>query len=393
MLPQHDENVAARDVAMIDRADPQCLLDELADRGYQVVGPTARDGAICYDRISDVADLPIGWIDEQEGGHYRLRRSGNEAVFGFTVGPQSWKPYLHPPVQHLWQAHRDGGGFVVEPKPHDQPPLAFFGVRSCELHAIAIQDRVFMGGPSVDPAYAARRRDAFIVAVNCTRASATCFCVSMQTGPRAEAGFELALTEVLGEDRHFFVVEVGNERGAAVLAKVPHRSARDDERSLAARIVEQTSQQMGRQVDTDGLRELLRDNAEHPNWQVVADRCLSCGNCTMVCPTCFCTSVEDVTDLTGQQAERRRTWDSCFTSDFSYVVGGSVRRTPMSRYRQWMTHKFSTWIDQFGTSGCVGCGRCITWCPVGIDVTAEIRAIRQGSRGGTEEGEPGDVHA
>ncbi len=381
------------DAAVIERADLQGLLDALATSGYDIMGPTVRDGAICYGEVREVADLPICWLDEQEGGRYRLMRSGDEAVFGYVVGPQSWKQFLHPPVQHLWRAKRDGDGFVVEPEQHEQRRLAFFGARSCELHAIAIQDRVFMGGPYADPSYAARRRDIFVVAVNCARAGATCFCVSMQTGPRADAGFDLALTEILDAEQHYFIAEIGTERGATVLAEVPHRPVQGDERALATQIVERTARQMGREVATAGLKDLLRENAEHPRWQQVAERCLSCGNCTMVCPTCFCTTVEDVTDLAGEQAERRRTWDSCFTTDFSYIVGGSVRRTPMSRYRQWMTHKFSTWIDQFGTSGCVGCGRCITWCPVGIDVTEEIGALQHSPEGRRNEGEPDDVHA
>jgi formate hydrogenlyase subunit 6/NADH:ubiquinone oxidoreductase subunit I len=136
--------------------------------------------------------------------------------------------------------------------------------------------------------------------------------------------------------------------------------------------------QMGRVMDTSDIKELLYRNYEHPRWDNVAGRCLTCANCTNVCPTCFCTTVEDVTDLTGQQAERRRRWDSCFTMDFSYIHGGSIRASTKSRYRQWMTHKLATWIDQFGTSGCVGCGRCITWCPVGIDITEEVAAIRAG---------------
>ena len=133
---------------------------------------------------------------------------------------------------------------------------------------------------------------------------------------------------------------------------------------------------MGREMNTDGIHDLLLANLEHPRWEEVAGRCLTCGNCTMVCPTCFCTSVEDTSDLAGVSAERSRRWDSCFTMDFSYIHGGSVRASPKSRYRQWMTHKLATWWDQFGSSGCVGCGRCITWCPVGIDITEEVRAIR-----------------
>ena len=151
--------------------------------------------------------------------------------------------------------------------------------------------------------------------------------------------------------------------------------------AAAAASVDRAAQQMGRAMDTHDIRDLLLDNLDHPRWDAVASRCLSCANCTLVCPTCFCSAVEDTTDLSGEEAERARVWDSCFSVDYSYIHGGSVRQSGRSRYRQWMTHKLGTWFDQFGTSGCVGCGRCITWCPVGIDITEEVAAIRA-----TEEG-------
>jgi ferredoxin len=132
-----------------------------------------------------------------------------------------------------------------------------------------------------------------------------------------------------------------------------------------------------RSLDTENIRDLLFDNLEHPRWKEVADRCLSCANCTLVCPTCFCSSVTEVTDLTGDAVSRERQWASCFTLEHSQMHGANARPTTASRYRQWLTHKLAGWIDQFGTSGCTGCGRCITWCPVGIDITEEVAAIRQ----------------
>jgi formate hydrogenlyase subunit 6/NADH:ubiquinone oxidoreductase subunit I len=352
------------------------LFEALRTRGYQVVGPTVRDGAIVYDELASADDLPAGWTDEQDGGTYRLIRRKDQALFGYVVGPHSWKKFLHPPVLRLWRARRDGNGFQIEKEETEPPKFAFLGVRSCELHAIAIQDKVFIGGEHIDPTYASRRENIFVVAVNCGQAGGTCFCVSMNTGPKATFGFDLALTEVLQEDRHYFVAEVGSEVGAEVLKEIPHRTADTEEENAADRVVERAASSMGRTLDTTDIKELLYRNYDHLRWEDVAKRCLSCANCTMVCPTCFCTTVDDVTDLTGDNAERWRRWDSCFTMDFSYIHGGSVRSSVKSRYRQWMTHKLATWIDQFGSSGCVGCGRCITWCPVAIDITEEVRAIR-----------------
>ncbi len=379
--------------SILQRSQLDLLFGALAERGYRVVGPTVRDGAIVYDDVRSSADLPVGWKDEQDGGKYRLVRRDDQAVFGYAVGPHSWKRFLHPPLVRLWQATRKSGGFDVAAEQHEQRLTAFIGVRACELNAIQIQDKVFMGGPHVDSAYKARRERAFLVALNCGQASGTCFCVSMNTGPKAERGFDLALTEVLEDGRHYFVVEVGSETGAEVANALPLSPAKPADTAAAERVVTQTASQMGRSLDTTDIKELLYRNYENRRWDEVANRCLTCANCTMVCPTCFCTTIDDVTDLTGEHAERQQKWDSCFTMDFSYIHGGSIRPSARSRYRQWMTHKLATWIDQFGSSGCVGCGRCITWCPVGIDITEEARAIRQSEiapQAAAKEDENGD---
>ena len=364
--------------AVLERTEFPRLLAALARRGFQIVGPTIRDGAIVFDQIKSETDLPIGWTDDQEAGKYRLKRRDDAALFGYAVGPHSWKKFLFPPKVRLWSARRQDGGFAMEPEREQPPKFAFLGVRACDLAAIAVQDRVFMGS-FTDPIYKARREGAFIIAVNCGTAGGTCFCVSMKTGPKARAGFDLALTEVIEHGRHFFVVETGSERGAELFAELGLASAQAAEVAAAEEVVERAAAKMGRTMDATDVKALLYANYEHPRWEEVASRCLTCANCTMVCPTCFCSMVEDVTDLTGDHAERWRTWDSCFTMDFSYIAGGSVRPSTKSRYRQWMTHKLATWHDQFGTSGCVGCGRCITWCPVGIDLTEEVRAIRESS--------------
>jgi ferredoxin len=364
----------------------RALIEALARLGYQVLGPTVRDGAIVYDEVASMADLPAGWTDRQEAGRYRLERRADDALFGYAVGPQSWRRFLQQPMQRMWQAHRTDNGFTIAAAEDTAPKLAFLGVRACEIHAIAIQDKVFVQGPYVDMDYQRRRRDNFIIAVNCSQAGGTCFCVSMNTGPKVDAGFDLALTELLDGSEHRFLIETGSEAGAALLSGLQHRVALPEDIAAATAVVARTAGSMGRTLDTGGLKELLQGNPTHPQWDDVASRCLACANCTMVCPTCFCTTVEDHTDLTGQTAERVRRWDSCFTADFSYIHGGSVRPQTKSRYRQWITHKLASWIDQFGTSGCVGCGRCMTWCPVGIDITAEAAAIRatskEGNRGG-----------
>jgi sulfhydrogenase subunit beta (sulfur reductase) len=361
---------------VLERDALDLLFTRLKERGLTLVGPTVRERAIVYDEIFSAADLPWGWTDRQEAGTYRLERRADDAAFGFTVGPHAWKRFLFPPVQSLFRAERAGSKLTLQPAPPFAGRYALIGVRACEIAAIDRQDKVFLGGPYVDSVYKQRREGAFVVAVQCGQAGGTCFCASMGTGPRAGSGFDLALTEVLEDGRHWFLVEEGSQRGTEVVATLPVRAATAEEIAAAGRASERAEAEMGRTLDTEGLRELFLRNYENRHWDRVAERCLGCGNCTMVCPTCFCATVDDVTDLAGQAAERVRRWDSCFTIDFSYLHGGSVRSSIAARYRQWITHKLATWTDQFGAPGCVGCGRCITWCPVGIDLTEEARALR-----------------
>ncbi|MBT6855450.1 MAG: 4Fe-4S dicluster domain-containing protein [Nitrospina sp.] len=362
---------------VIDREGLNRLIQTLIGRGYQVVGPTVRDEAIVYDNVFSIEDLPAGWTDEQEGGTYRLKKRSDDALFGYTLGPHSWKRFLHPPERRLWQAQKDSLDFDIVPEQPNNTKYAFLGMRSCELHAIAIQDKVFIESPHTDLHYQSLRQNALFVAVNCGQAGNTCFCVSMQTGPKVEAGYDLVLTEILDDSHHSFLIEAGSEAGKNILEEVKAGPAGAGEIKKAEEIVTNTAKQMGRAMETGNIKELLYENLEHPAWGEIAERCLSCANCTMVCPTCFCSTVEDVTDVAGDHAERWQKWDSCFTMDFSSIHGGAVRNSTQSRYRQWMTHKLASWQDQFDTSGCVGCGRCITWCPVGIDLTREVAVIRE----------------
>jgi len=359
------------------------LIEALLRRDYDVHGPTVGDGAIVYDHVESAGDLPKGWTDEQEPGHYRLKQRQDEAVFGYVVGPQSLKKYFHPSEVRLLSAERSNGTFrILNNETARKRPFAFLGVRACELEAVAVQNRVLLEDKYVDSVYKQRRSEAFIVAVHCTQSAKTCFCASMGTGPRARAGFDLALTELTDGVGHRFLVEAGSQRGSEILAELESAAASDSDMHAAESAIEGAARQQVRSIDTAGIKELLYENFEHPRWDDVARRCLTCANCTMVCPTCFCTTVEDTTDVTGDHAERWRRWDSCFTLGFSYIHGGNIRNSTKARYRQWMTHKLASWLDQFGRSGCVGCGRCITWCPAGIDITEEVRAIREGQSHG-----------
>jgi sulfhydrogenase subunit beta (sulfur reductase) len=366
----------ARQIKLLPRSDLDRLLATLRQLDFSLIGPRKRDEAIVYGEIESVADLPVGLQDEQEGGGYRLQQTGDESLFSYVVGPNSWKEHLFPPRETLFIAKRENGKLVFDPSVAKTEKRAFIGVRSCDLHAIAIQDRVFLGEDFTDPGYARRRDNLFIVAVNCTRAARTCFCVSVNTGPKATVGFDLALTEVLKDGEHYFTLEVGSEIGEQVIASLDLADA-DAMQLGSATTANARATQQTRTLNSDGLKELIYANLENDAyWADVAGRCLDCANCTLVCPTCFCSNVEEVTDLAGASTERVRHWDSCFNLSHSHIAGGSVRKSGDSRYRQWLTHKLASWQDQFDTLGCVGCGRCISWCPVGIDIAAEAKRLQ-----------------
>jgi ferredoxin len=378
------------DTAVLDRKGLEALVEALVADGRTVVGPTVRDGAIVLAALDSADQLPYGRGVELEAGRYRLTHREDGAVFAHSAGPQSWKNFLHPQREKLWSADRTADGEVTVHAERPEPvAYAFLGVRPCDLRAIAIQDRVLIGGPPRvlgsartgqtpprDDGYGERRRGAFLVAVECTAPGATCFCVSMGGGPGTDSGFDLALTEVIDDSGHRFLVRAGSREGAALLEKLPRHEADDGTRNAARTAVAEAADHMGRSMPPVNLQQLMGDSLEAARWDDVAARCLTCGNCTMVCPTCFCTTTEEVTDLTGDHAERWQRWDSCFDLDFSLLHGGPVRASGRSRYRQWLTHKLGTWHDQFDSSGCVGCGRCIVWCPVGIDITEETAALK-----------------
>jgi ferredoxin len=361
----------------MDRVDFQLLFDSLRAGGYTVIGPTVRDGAIVYSELRCVEDLPIGWTDRQEAGAYHLERRSDRALFGYNVGPHSWKGYLYPARERLWTGRKSDRGFDIEEEKVASAQYAFIGVRACELAAIAVQDRVFDSGSYRDPGYHERRGKVLYIAVQCGQAGENCFCVSMGTGPRVEKDYDLSLTELLSESSHRFLIEVGSSRGADFVLGLPVRPASDDDIQKAEALVDHTASTMKKTMDTEGIHDILLGRADHPQWHDVAKRCLTCANCTLVCPTCFCSTTEEVPDLDGDKVERWRRWDSCFNLGFTQLIKSYVRKSVESRYRQWLTHKLASWYDQFGTSGCVGCGRCITWCPVGIDLTKEVVAIRE----------------
>lgn len=355
------------------------MVSTLRDKGYTVVAPTARDGVISFAEIVSVDQIASGVRDEMGPGHYRLIDDPLSRPFNYVVGQDSPKRFFFPPKLDLVSMHIEGKRFVLDSLAPKPPKLAILGVRPCDLAAIHVQDRVFGFGESAvaqrceaDSYYNQARKQSLLIAVNCTQPASTCFCDSVGTGPRAKEGFDLSMTELGGG----FILRAGSDQGRAVVSELPVRDPSPSEIELGQLKIDQAVERMGRKLDTDRIMQLLDEQIDHPSWDEVAKRCMTCSNCTMVCPTCFCSTVTDSNDLATGAATRTRQWESCFTHQFSYTTAGPVRGSTRARYRHWLRHKLGTWWHQFGESGCVGCGRCITWCPVGIDITEQAHRLR-----------------
>jgi len=356
---------------LLAKSSFQVLIDTLKKHQYKVLGPVVQEGAIKWDEIHCTEDLPIGWRDHQEPGKYCLEKTDSGKIFDAVHGQESVKRHTFAPREHLLTIERKKKGFDVHPRLPPTERIALIGVRACDLAGLKIQDRIFLQDQFPDPYYQARRENLFLVAVNCTRAHATCFCASMKTGPKAQSEYDLVLTE----SEKDFLVQAGTSEGLSIfqalqMSLAPAARVKEDDNRIAACASSQT-----RKIDNSRLPQGLYEAHDHKRWDEVATRCLACTNCTMVCPTCFCHSVEETPELTQQTTEHGRVWDSCFTPNHGSIHGKNFRPTIKDRYRMWLTHKVASWIDQFGMSGCVGCGRCITWCPVGIDLTEELQAL------------------
>lgn len=348
------------------------LLDAIRDAGYRVIGPREEtgQGGLVYREIDGVEDLPQGLHDVQEPGRYRLQKSDSPRYFAWANTASAIKPYVYAPREALWRVVRKEGRVHFESTQHPAEKTAILGVRACDLAALELQDAHFLRGKYLDPYYKARRERLLLVAVNCSHAAATCFCASTGDGPDVRVGYDILLDE-LDEG---YLLRTGSTRGSMVVAGMQMELASEAHLQAARLQIEACAKQqrtLPAEPDLKRFSEVLEDG----RWSKIAERCLACGNCTAVCPSCFCHREFDVPALDGKSSEHWRDADSCFNEDHSYIVGEVVRHGTRERYRQWMTHKLFNWVPQYGRIGCTGCGRCTTWCPAGIDFVAEANII------------------
>jgi len=368
---EHEQNKHAVDSQFLARDRLPLLLQVLVDLGYHCIGPHIKDGVVVYGELQSVDQLPSGFIDHQQPGQYRLSQTDSPRCFSWANGPQALKPLLFTPRETLWQVQRIDGRLQFTEVPVNPRATAVIGLRACDLAALRLQDAHFLKAENPDPYYRQRREQLLLIAVNCSFPAATCFCDSTGDGPVASTGYDLVLTEL--DDG--YLLQAGSGRGDDILARLPLVHASREQLDSADRELQAAAARQVRRLPSRNLKDSLFARLEHARWDDVAGRCLSCGNCTSVCPTCFCYSEADESSMDGHSSEHYRQWDSCFTHGHSYIHGLVVHSGTRERYRQWLTHKLGSWHDQYGRSGCVGCGRCLTWCPVGIDITEEVEAL------------------
>ncbi len=332
--------------------DLSILVAHLVGHYDEVIGPVVHDGVIRLRPIRSADELPTGYVDVQETGSYLLEHTGSRRRFAHGPGPDSLKAIVHPPEVPVWTMRRRDGSLVVDPALQPTVSRAVIGARACDVRALAILERTQTGGPHVDPTFAANRAGLFVVAVDCEQPAPTCFCDTAGGGPVAEDGFDLALTELEGPRAVTYLVRAGSDDGRSLVERLHLAPAPDDHVRIAREYRAQARQQFIR-VMPESAETAVRD-PDHPRWDEVADRCLTCGNCTAVCPTCFCTDMDDRVELDGTTATRTRIWDTCFSLEYSHLGEGALRASRRARFRQWLTQKVGTWHEQFGETRSVG---------------------------------------
>jgi len=322
-----------------------------ASEAYSVFGPKKKDVTHAFGEIKLVHEMDL---------KYRT-----------TILPP--KKMFHPPRETLFHFSRENG-FSANQETEKSGRLLLVGVHACDLNAILRLDKFFTE-EFRDPQYLSRRESSAIVALNCTEIGENCFCHSMGTGPECSAGFDLSMTDLGGR----YLVEIGTEVGRRMLHSLELPKANEGDLEQKRSRLAHAKESFKKFIDKEGLADEAARSFDHPIWKELGAIDLSCGSCSLVCPTCYCYDVLDRIDLQLQHGERLRELDSCQLLEYASVaLGGNFRSERKDRMRQWMLCKLRYTGEEHGFSGCVGCGRCIGACTVHIDITRVAARIRGG---------------
>ncbi|MBS7611619.1 4Fe-4S dicluster domain-containing protein [Candidatus Bathyarchaeota archaeon] len=330
--------------------DLQRLLDEFTKHGYTVYGPIVKGKSWVFSKVSSIRELDLNYTR--------------------TILPP--KKLLHPVKNRIFDFKLNDGFEVFESC--NVKNIVIFGIHPCDLRAIEKLDEFFSQHPE-DVCYEARRKRTLIVGLTCNAVDEKCFCNSLGTGPEASTGFDILITQI---SDGFFLVEVGSSKGLDILKTLDLAEAKPEHFEAKRKHIEHLKSSFTKTADFEGLATLAKDKLDHKIWVETAERCLSCGNCSMVCPVCYCFDLYDSLDLTLKEGVRIMELDSCQLLEYAEVaLGGNFRKERSQRLRHWLLCKFGAAGGSTYTS-CIGCGRCIVYCPANIDLTEIAHVLKGG---------------
>jgi sulfhydrogenase subunit beta (sulfur reductase) len=316
---------------------------------------------------------PFGelWGPVKDGNRHTLNQiqDVNQMDLSAIRTTLPFKKLLSPPQYSMFQYGEKG----YEANFEDIPNRVIFGLHPCDIHALLIMDD-FHNKYYVDPYYMNRRNRTIIIGFSCIP-DEKCFCHATNTDT-VEEGFDLFLTDL----DEFFLVWVGSSIGDDIVRDCPKIidesiTPKDLKKYIEWR--EYRNSQYKMDINLTGMPEIIELSDESEIWEEEGEKCLSCGACTIVCPTCPCYNVKDTIDLNKDKGNRIREWDSCLFKEYSMVAGGhNFRESRAQRLKLRFTHKLQSFVGQYGKPACVGCGRCIATCPVDIDIATIVKRLR-----------------
>jgi ferredoxin len=309
-------------------------------------------------------------------------RSGGQVVFGTWDGENTdfldWykntvippKALFFPPVEEMFRFRKGEEGYEIEELVPDKGQQIIFGIRPCDSRALKTIDMLF-ADTYKDPYYLRRRENSLLIGLGCNEPCDTCFCASLDISPGESEDVDMLCTDV-GDN---LLIEAISEKGSNLLSGMNGLSdAGSEEESKAKELRKLAKERIAREINLSGLHEKMRSNFENREyWEKVSKKCMACGICTYVCPTCHCFDIND--ENRKREGKRVRSWDSCKFPLFTRMPMENPRHEKWRRMRQRYHHKFEYYPMNFGAIACTGCGRCIRECPVNVDVTEIIGGI------------------
>ena len=290
-----------------------------------------------------------------------------DIILDFYNSVQSPKHLWFPQTETLLKAIQ--GDDIKIQMPSNADKKAIFGIRPCDARAITILDKLFLDEP-IDNYYADKRKNTLTVGLACNDPHRNCFCTSLDCGPHATDGMDILLTDI-GEK---FYIEVFSEKGSQAMEKMSLSNVSDADKADKERLKNEANSLITEELDIGKMKNNIDNMFEDEYWQTVADKCVSCGACTYLCPTCHCFDITDV-DY-GNKAKRQRTWDACQFQSFTiHSSGHNPRANKKNRMRNRIFHKYSYYPAKFDDVLCTGCGRCITCCSGNVNLKQIIKDV------------------